>query len=131
MFNHFFITIHLYSSYISVTTTLLLYFPNVDNPPTTSIPPTNSPVSSPPVPTPDKQQHDQEIHVPTDNIKVSDHVSFFHTNYIYNAYIIFSIQVTVYSNFSLFPLQIVSGNVCKKDEAMDAPIFDKTPKSNV
>lgn len=62
------------------------------------MPPTNAPVSSPPVPTPDKQQHDQEIHVPTDHIKVSDH--------------------------------IVSGNVCKKDEVMDAPIFDKTPKSN-
>jgi hypothetical protein len=31
----------------------------------------------------------------------------------------------------MFPLQIVSGNVCEKDSVMDVPIFDKTPKSNV
>jgi hypothetical protein len=78
------------------------------------MPPTNAPVSSTPVPTPDKQQYDQEIHVPTDHIKVSDHVSFFHTNYIYNAYIIFSIQVTVYSNFSCFHYRLSVGTSVKK-----------------
>ena len=31
----------------------------------------------------------------------------------------------------MFPLQVVSGNVCEKDSVMDVPIFDKTPKSNV
>jgi hypothetical protein len=41
------------------------------------MPPTNAPVSSPPVPTPVNKQHDQEIHVPTDDIKVSEQVSFF------------------------------------------------------
>jgi hypothetical protein len=30
----------------------------------------------------------------------------------------------------MLPLQIVSGNVCEKNSVMDAPIFDKTPKSN-
>jgi hypothetical protein len=39
--------------------------------------PTNAPVSSPPVPTPDNKQHDQEVHVPSDDIKVSEQVSFF------------------------------------------------------
>jgi hypothetical protein len=77
MFNHFFITLHLYFWYISATTNLLLYCPNVDIPPTTSMPPTNAPVSTPPVRTPDNQQHDQEIHVPTDDIKVPEQVSFF------------------------------------------------------
>jgi hypothetical protein len=49
------------------------------------MPPTNAPVSSPPVPTPDNKQHDQEIHVPTDDIKVSEQVSFFiQTLYINN-----------------------------------------------
>jgi hypothetical protein len=78
------------------------------------MPPTNAPVSSPPVPTPDNQQHDQEIHVPTDHIKVSDHVRFFHTNYIYKSYIIFSIQVTVYSNFSCFHYRLSVGTSVKK-----------------
>jgi hypothetical protein len=80
------------------------------------MPPTNAPVSSPPVPTPHNQQHDQEIQVPTNHIKVSDHVSFFHTNFIYKSYIIFSIQVTVLLKFHMFPLQIVSGNVCEKNQ---------------
>jgi hypothetical protein len=31
----------------------------------------------------------------------------------------------------MFPIQVFSGNVCKKDSVMDVPIFDKTPKSNV
>jgi hypothetical protein len=31
----------------------------------------------------------------------------------------------------MFPIQVVSGNVCEKDSVMDVPIFDKTPKSNV
>ena len=102
MFNHFFITIHLYCSYISVTTTMLLYVPNVDNPPTTSMPPTNAPVSSPPVPTPDKQQHDQEIHVPTDHIKVSDDVSFliqtiYTMHILYFAYKLLFTQISVVS----------------------------------
>jgi hypothetical protein len=52
------------------------------------MPPTNAPVSSPPVPTPDNQQHDQEIHVPTDHIKVSDHVSFSYKLYIQIIYYI-------------------------------------------
>ena len=71
MFNHFFITIHLYSWYISVTTTLLLYFPNVDIPPLPQCLQQNAPISTPPVPTPANQQHDQEIHVPTDDNKES------------------------------------------------------------
>jgi hypothetical protein len=39
--------------------------------------PINAPVSSPSVPTPDNKQHDQEVHVPSDDIKVSEQVSFF------------------------------------------------------
>jgi hypothetical protein len=31
----------------------------------------------------------------------------------------------------MFPLQIVSGNVCEKNSVMDVPIFDKTPKLNI
>jgi hypothetical protein len=47
--------------------------------------PTNAPVSSPLVPTLDNKQHDQEVHVPTDDIKVSEQVSFFiQTLYINN-----------------------------------------------
>jgi 2-phospho-L-lactate transferase/gluconeogenesis factor (CofD/UPF0052 family) len=45
------------------------------------MPPTNDPVSTP-VRTPDHQQHDQEIHVPTDDNKVSEHVSFSYKLYI-------------------------------------------------
>jgi hypothetical protein len=30
----------------------------------------------------------------------------------------------------MFPIQVVSGNVCEKDSVMDVPIFNKTPKSN-
>jgi hypothetical protein len=97
MFNHFFITIHLYCSYIPLTTTILLYVPNVDNPPTTSMPPTNAPVFSPPVPTPDKQQHDQEIHVPTDHIKISDDVSFLIQTILYFAYKFLFTQISVVS----------------------------------
>jgi hypothetical protein len=78
------------------------------------MPPTNAPVSSPPVPTPDNQQHDQEIELPTDHIKVSDHVSFFHTNFIYKSYIIFSIQVTVYSKFICFHYRLSVGTFVKK-----------------
>ena len=102
MFNHFFITIHLYFWYISVTTTLLLYFTNVDIPLTPSMHPTNDPVSTPSVPTPDNQQHDQEIEVPTDHIKVSDNVSFFiqtlYTNHIlYLAYKLLFTQISYVS----------------------------------
>jgi hypothetical protein len=31
----------------------------------------------------------------------------------------------------MFPIQVVSGNVCEKDSVMDVLIFDKIPKSNV
>jgi hypothetical protein len=81
-----FITLHLYFWFISVTTNLLFYCPNVDVPPTTSMPPTNARVSTPPVRTPDHQQHDQEIHVPTDDNKVSEQVSFFIQTLYINLY---------------------------------------------
>jgi hypothetical protein len=86
----------------SVTTNILLYVPNVDNPPTTSMPPTNDPVSTPTVPTSDKQQHDQESHVPTDHTKVSDDVSFliqtiYNMHIFYYAYKLPFIQISVVS----------------------------------
>ena len=66
------------------------------------MPPTNALVSSPPVPTPHNQQHDQEIHVPTDHIKVSDHVSFsiqtiYTNNMLYLAYKLLFTQISVVS----------------------------------
>jgi hypothetical protein len=76
MYNHYFIMEHFYFWFISASTNLSFYCPNVDNPPTTSSPPTNDPVSTPPVRTSDHQHHDQPTHVPTDDNKVSEQVSF-------------------------------------------------------
>jgi hypothetical protein len=94
------------------------------------MPPTNAPVSTPPVRTPDHEQHDQEIHVPTDDNKVSEQVSFF-IQTLYISHILNIAYKLSFTPIHIFPLQVVSGNVCEKDSVMDVPIFDKTPKSNV
>jgi hypothetical protein len=76
MFNLFYNDIFIFLVHFS-NNYFIIIFSKCRYPPTTSMPPTNAPVSSPPVPTPVNKQHDQEIHVPTDDIKVSEQVSFF------------------------------------------------------
>jgi hypothetical protein len=83
--------------------------------------PTNAPVSSPPVPTPDNKQHDQEVHVPSDDIKVSEQVSFF-IQTLYKSCIKYSIQVIVYSNFLCFHYRLLVETFAKKNQLW-MPLF--------
>jgi hypothetical protein len=94
------------------------------------MPPTNAPVSSPPVPTPDNQQHDQEIEVPTDHIKVSDNVSFF-IQTLYTNHILYLAYKLLFTQISYVSITDCQWERLWKKSVMDAPIFDKTPKSNV